>query len=370
MLIINKGEAQSSPLAIADSLYALANYTQAINNYAKIGSPKAGLQIARSYNAIGNYAKAIAQYEHVVVQNPSWFIARYELGKLYLKTKNLNQSLHIFNFLIQEQSDNPAYHYYQGESYRKLDSIAHSIKAYKKAIQLDSTHLKSMYQLGKHFVQLRQKTEAITYLNMGLRFYPNDIALTSLKGQALYNNGEYAKALPLFKRLIELGEKKEFVYGKLAHCYFKVWDFEKAIETYRVLLALNPEKPNTYFNIAQVFFKDRQLDSAKIYVQKSIDMKAVTFEKEYANLAHIYRSESKLKKALKYYDLAYKEDPSNHLNYYQICAMIDQTSKNLGNKLKCYEGFIDKFGSRAPAIFFIAKKRISELKEEIHFNTD
>ncbi|MGC1516065.1 MAG: hypothetical protein WA810_10860 [Maribacter sp.] len=51
--------AQIPSAALADSLFALGNYTKAINEYAKIGDAAAGLQIARCYNVIGNYDKAI-----------------------------------------------------------------------------------------------------------------------------------------------------------------------------------------------------------------------------------------------------------------------------------------------------------------------
>jgi len=82
--------AQTSALAVADSLYALGNYTSAINAYAKVGGEKANLQIARAYNAIGNYDKAIAQYTTIVDQNPEFELARFELGKLLFKIKNID----------------------------------------------------------------------------------------------------------------------------------------------------------------------------------------------------------------------------------------------------------------------------------------
>jgi tetratricopeptide (TPR) repeat protein len=71
LLIFTKAGAQSSSLTVADSLYAIGNYTLAINEYAKVASPNAQLQIARAYNAIGNYEKALAQYENIVQKTNS-----------------------------------------------------------------------------------------------------------------------------------------------------------------------------------------------------------------------------------------------------------------------------------------------------------
>lgn len=370
LLIIFKAEAQSSALAIADSLYATGNYTKAINYYAKGGSQKGNLQIARAYNSIGNYDKAITQYESLVGKTPDLQIARFELGRLYLKKKRFDDGRKLFTSLVRDDSDNPEYLYYQGESFRELDETASSLVAYKKAVTADSTHLKSLFQLGKHFVITRETGEAVKYLDMGLSFYPNDGSLINLKGLSLYNNGEYENAVPLFERLIELGEKKEFVYTKLAYSYFKVWEFEKAKSTYKRLIEMDEDNQDAYYNLGQVFFKNKQVDSAKYYVKKSIAVQEVTFEKEYANLAYMYRMEENLKSALKYYKLAFKEDPSVYRNYYQICAMVDQTSKDPEGKLLYYENFIKKFGGDKPYMSDIVLKRISELKEEIHFAKD
>ena len=370
IISIIKAEAQSSASVIADSLYATGNYTNAINYYAKEGSEKANLQIARAYKSIGNYDKAIIQYESLMEKAPELQIARFELGRLYLKTKRYDDGRKLFTGLVRNDANNPEYLYYQGESFRKLGQVASSLVVYKKAVAVDSTHLKSLFQLGKYFVTKKETIQALHYLDMGLQFYADDIALINLKALALFNNNEYEKALPLFERLIELGEKKEFVYTKLAHCYFKTWAFEEAKKTYKHLIEMDENNQNAYFNLGQVFFKDRQIDSAMYYVKKSIAVQEVSFENEYANLAYMYRSVDNLKSAMKYYKLAFKEDPSNYRNYYQLCMMIDQTSDDLALKLKHYETFIQKFGRDKPYISDLVLKRISELKVALHFAKD
>lgn len=370
LLNIYKAGAQAPALAIADSLYATGNYTLAINYYAKTSSEKANLQIARSYNAIGNYDKAIAEYEALIAKTPEIQIARFELGKLYLKTKRYDDGRKLFTGLVSDDANNPEYLYYQGESFRELDQPASSLVAYKKAVAVDSTHLKSIFQLGKYFVIQRETSEALFYLNKGLQFYAEDVSLINLKGLALFNNNAYAKALPLFERLIELGEKKEFVYTKLAHCYNKAWEFDKAKSTYHQLIEMDEFNHEAYFNLAGVFFKDQVIDSAKYYVQKAIKVQEVTFEKEYGFLANVHRSEEDLKGAMKYYELAHAEDPKDPRLYYQICAMIDATSKDPAIKLEHYEKFIKKFGTNHRFFSETVAKRISDLKEEIHLAGD
>ena len=91
---------------------------------------------------------------------------------------------------------------------------------------------------------------------------------------------------------------------------------------------------------------------------------AVTFEKEYSFLADMHRSEDDVKTALKYYKLAHQEDPSQPRFYYQICALIDQTSKEAKVKWENYENFIKKYGTKQPYLSDFVAKRISELKKK------
>lgn len=367
VLISFKAEAQSSALAIADSLYAIGNYTKAINYYAKVGSQKGNLQIARAYNAVGNYDKAIIQYENVIAKDEGIQIARFELAKLYFKTKQFEKSSMLFADLVAKNQSNPEYFYYQGEVFQDLGQLASSLTAYKKAVAIDSTHLRSLFQLGKYYVVKQERNEALLYIDKGLRFYESDISLINLKALALYTNNEYEKSIPFFERLIALGEEKKHIYTKLANAYFTEWEFDKAKKTYHTLIEIDQENEDAYFNLGSVFYKTKELDSAKYYVKKSIEVQKVTFEKEYGFLAAMHRSEDNIAEALKYYKLAFKEDPSNPRYYYQICALIDQTHKDPKVKLEYYENFIKKFGKKRPYLSEIVTRRISELKEEIHF---
>ena len=73
---------------------------------------------------------------------------------------------------------------------------------------------------------------------------------------------------------------------------------------------------------------------------------------------------------MKYYKLAHTEDPTEPRYYYQVCALIDQTSKDAKVKLGCYAYYVKNYGTKQPYLSEIVGKRISELKEEIHLVAD
>ena len=370
VFLIFKVAAQTSFFATADSLYTLGDYTQAINAYAKVGSQQSALQIARAYSAIGNFDKSVAQYKGILEKQPTLQIARFELGKLYLKTNRFVQASDLFFDLVLDGSKNPEYYFYWGVTLNELENYKESIPTFKNAVKLDSTHLRSLFQLGKYYVAQKEKDSALTYVDMGLRFYENDVSLINLKALAYYNNDEFGKAVPWFERLLELGEKKEYIYYKLAICQYHMWEFEKAKANYHILLDIDDSNPDYYFNLGHVFFKDRMLDSAQYYIKLSKEVQEVNFAREYESLARIAAVQEKPEESIKYYKLALKEDPDNMRVFYQLCFLSDQHLKDPKVKLEYYESFIKKFGTEQRYFSETVAKRIKELKQEIHFESN
>jgi len=351
----------------ADSLYATGNYTKAINYYAEAGGDRSGLQIARAYNAIGNFEKAIAQYQNVVEEHPEWQIASFELGKLLLKSKEYELARKLFSELAGPDNGNPEYQYYLGESFQHLDQPASALTAYKKAVKLDSTHLRSLFRLGKYFTIKRERDQALNYVDAGLRFYEYDVSFVNLKALILYNDGQFENAISWFEKVLELGETQAYVYEKLAYSYYKNWEFERAKENYRKLIAIDDQNSDAYFGMAAALRKNKQPDSTEIYINKALDVQRPIFAEGYRRLASLARDRNDLKSAFDYYKLASEEAPSNEMLYFNVCTIADQYYKDPESKLDYYENFIKRFGKKMPYASKMASKRIKELKEVIHF---
>lgn len=359
--------AQEKEGVIADSLYATGNYTKAINAYASLGTVPAGLQIARAYSAIGNYDKAIDQYHAVLELDANQQLARFELGKLLLKQKQFDAARKNFQQLVSVAGDNPEYHYYLGEAHRNLDQPSSSLVSYKNAIQKDSTHLRSLFQLGKYFTIKGEKNQALNYIEQGLGFYENDVALVNLKALVYYNDARYSDAIPWLEKVLALGEQKEYVYEKLAHSYYKEWEFEKAKAAYMELLKFNDTNSDYYYALAETYRKNKQVDSAIVWVKKGMDIQRPVLAKGYMALSGLARENNSLKEALEYLQLAVQEDPQDSMLYFRLCALMDRYYEDPLLKLKHYQLYMDRFGAEVPFFSETAKKRISELKEQIHY---
>ncbi|UWX55417.1 hypothetical protein NYZ99_02380 [Maribacter litopenaei] len=208
-----------------------------------------------------------------------------------------------------------------------------AIPSYKKAIAVDSTHLRSLFQLSKFYLVKRAKDSVLYYTNMGLSFYPEDVSLLNFKGLAYFNNDNFRDAIPYFEKLIELGEHKPFIYQKLGYAYYKTWEFEKAKMIYKMAIGMEVDNPELYYELGHVYLKDRVLDSAQIFIKRAIEVKKPNLAKEYETLASIAREQNDLGGAMRFYTLAHQEALDEPSFFYQICAMKEGLNKNAKESL-------------------------------------
>ena len=368
LFFLSNVEAQSSATAVADSLYRLGSYTKAINSYAAIGNEYSSLQIGRSYVALGNTGKAIAQYQGHVKKYPENTLAKFELGKLYDKTKNYEFAIPLFEELTAKSSENPEFHYYLGKSLQANLDYTNSNRALKTAITIDSTHLKSIYLLGKYYVGVEEPANATKIIELGLKTAPNDVALINLKALTKFDIGEYEIAATLFERLLELDEKKPFIYEKLGYAQANITEYEKAKSTYAQLADIRGYKADAFKGLGQVYLLEKKLDSAETSFLKSIEERKYIFDDEYRSLGRIARLKGETKKSLEYYRKAWEENTANYFNYWQVCVVADDYYQDPETKLRYYEKLVNDFEGLAPFLKQRAEKRITELKEEIHFS--
>ena len=362
-----KAVAQTTALSLGDSLYALGHYSKAINSYAKSGSDRAGLQIARAYGSMGNFDKAMTQYSALLDGSPTMDIARFELGKLLLKTKNYGPAREVLNSLAAKGQGNPQYHYYLGRTLEQLGLRAGANGEFRKAIALDSAHIRSLYALAKYFTAAGEKDSVLTYVELGLRVYGDDVSMLHLKAMAYFKNGEFRRAAPLFERLLALGEEQPFILKNLAYSHFRNLEPQKAIDNYRLLMGSPDYLAAAYSGLGEVFLKEKQLDSAQYYVTKSMEERRVAFDREYADLGRIARLRGETKLALDHYTRAWEEDPKNHFFYLQVCQLADEYHKDPKVRLRYYENLLELYPDIPAFIGERAKNRISELREEIHY---
>lgn len=346
----------------ADNLYANGNYTKAIETYKSLKNLDAVYgKIAKAYIAIGNYGEGIANYKRAIETNADDALLKYEYAKLLTKTKNYKEANQLFNRLILLDSLNPNYHYELGVVLEKQKDTT-AFNEYLKTYDLDLTHQKAIFKIAKRCIVKRQFEKAHSYINKGLESYANNVELISLKAQAFYFQEYYTHSVVWFHKLLDLGEKSEFIHEKLSLSYAQNSDYEDAIYHRKQALKFSPNDANAMFVIGAYYERLSDFEKAEEYISKALKIQDQSLSDEYQKLGTVLNRQKKYEKAIKAFQKAKKEDPSDIMSEFFLLRTKDEFYADLDAKIKLYEDFI-KARAKSPFLIF-AKKRLKELKEE------
>ena len=295
----------------ADDFYANGNFSKAIETYKSLKNlDDVYDDIAKANIAIGNYGEALVNYEKAIKANTDNLLLQYEFAKLLTKTKNYNEANRLFTNLIVSDSLNPNYYYELGVVLEKQKDTT-ALLQFNKTFKLDDTHQKAIFKIAKYHLMKRSFIDAHGFIDKGLESYENNVELISLKAQTYYYQEYYTHAVVWFKKLLELGEKSEFIHEKLSLSYAQNSDYEDAIYHRKQALKYNPNDANCMLVIGAYYERLSDFEKAEEYISRALKIKDQSLSDEYQNLGTVLNRQKKYEKAIKAFQKSLKEDPNN-----------------------------------------------------------
>ncbi|MUU78695.1 tetratricopeptide repeat protein [Winogradskyella endarachnes] len=348
--------------AKADNFYSNGKFSKAIETYKSLEDlDNVYDDIAKAYIAIGNYEKALDFYQKAVEANKENLLIQYEYAKLLVRSKKYAEANELFSSLIKMDSVNPNYYYELGLVLEKQrDTLA--IEQFNKTFNLDDTHQKAIFKIAKQHLIKRNFKEAHGFIDKGLENYENNVELISLKAQTYYHQEFYTHAVVWFNKLLDLGEKSEFIHEKLSLSYAQNSDYQDAIYHRKQALKYNPYDANAMYIIGNYYEKIKDYEQAENYIKQALFIKDQSLTEEYQTLGTILNRQKKYAEAIKAFKKSLKEDPSNMMSEFFLLRTKDEYYGDLDSKIALYEQFIEKHKKSYFKAF--AEKRLKELKDE------
>ncbi|HEA29728.1 MAG TPA: tetratricopeptide repeat protein [Leeuwenhoekiella sp.] len=382
-----KAEAQNpSALAIADSLYAVGNYNEALTNYSTIQPKNQAiyLKIARAHQAKGVLGNALANYKKAAT-GPEAAVALNEYGKLLITTAHYKMADSVFTVLIATYKDNPNFYYQRGRAKMQIpdttsrvntDSLTSKndlntpfITDFEQAVALDSTHQKALYQTAKYYLKRKNFMVVERLCAKALQSYPENVEIISLLAQDNFSRGFVSDAIPLFEKLLELGQNSQFIYEKLGVCYYKRRKYDKAIDAYLKALVFSKEDFHLHENLAKLYNFIEDFKNAEKHGKLAIVYKDLPLDADYYTLGNTYKIHKKWKKAMANYNKALSENEDHKKALYYKAVVADNYYEDKREVLKLYEKFIDNYENGQYAkydpLLRLARDRRAMLNEEI-----
>ncbi|MGY5847889.1 tetratricopeptide repeat protein [Salegentibacter sp. HM20] len=361
-------EAQSSALAVSDSLAAVGEYRQAIEILEASGqqSENKHQKLAKFYAASGNSEKAIQHYRQLLELNPNRLLAAIDYGNLLVKSGKLNKADSLFEKLSEKYPENARFYYQRGLiKERQQDSTAR--RFYMMSLSYDRQHQGALYKIAKQELQSGRYTMAEVYSKQGLEVNPNNVSLLSILAQTYSAMKEYREAIPHYEKLLELGQASEFIYSKLGFAYYQLFDYKMAIENYKNALRIEDRNSATHYSLGKLYAQTGDLEKSETHLLMSILIKKQPVDAEFLSLGLTYKLQEKHKDALEYFDKALEENPDNERAFYEKAVAADNYFEDRETVINHYKAYLNKFENSGNAgLIRLSKNRIKDISREMH----
>ncbi len=354
---------------IASIYQTIGNYNKAIENYKKAlkieSNEELKVKLGQVYNLSGLTANAIGIYEEIIEKDTSNLLVANSLGKLYLAKGKAKKAEKMYRFLKKKDSLNPNYPYQLAESLAKQRKNLAMGQSYLDAYNLDTLHIKSIFELAKFFKTLKIRDSSMLFINKGLAIDSNNINFLQLKANELYFSKNFEEAITYLSKLDSLHFKTVNTYEMFGMSYYNLENFKLAKDNFKKALKLERNNSKILYRLGMLYYEQKNKKLARIYLIQSIMYGKGDLDKQYFLSGIISKEENNVKMALVYFDKAFKNNTNNYNALFQLAVTSDTYYKDKKIAYKLYQKFSRQFESKDKKMTNYALQRIKEIRKQL-----
>jgi serine/threonine-protein kinase len=182
-------------------------------------------------------AKAQEEFQETLRLNERCYMACIELAKLNTTLGRINKAEGLYKRAIAIRTGYPRALAYLGFFYKQNGRIDEALSLYRQATALAPGDFNAFNNMGNIYMLQNDKAEAISTFERSIAIQPNAVAQSNLATLFFYQ-GNYRKALPLFKEVADNGADCR-LWGNLADTYRQLPEYmDKAIAAYRKAIGM------------------------------------------------------------------------------------------------------------------------------------
>jgi predicted Zn-dependent protease len=152
----------------------------------------------------------------------------FESAKAAFAEKRYDEAVRLFTSYTSTQPGNVWGYYMLGLSAWKSGDRDAAVSAFTRALEQDSTHIKSRLNLGRVLVEQGKAQEALAQVEAAVTSDPASGEGYRMLGRVKGELGDSSGAIDAFKRAILLDERDAWAMNNLARVYISQGRFEEA----------------------------------------------------------------------------------------------------------------------------------------------
>lgn len=364
-IAICQAQSNDRALAVGDSLFAVGNYSNAIQYYKNSQLPN-HFKIAKAEEALGQYAQALESYNRMLKNDPDNVLGLLSYSKLLVETNHFKKGDSLLLNLVSKNRDNPNIAYQLGLS-KQQQNDSTAIAFFLLAHRINPDFINATYQAAKHFVVKRQFGKASPLISGVLEKDSENIKFLNLKALLHFHQKEYQEAILVYKKLQKLGEYTQQLFENLAVAYDKTRQHNESIEVYKELLNhFDTRNAAWHFELGRAYYFERDIEKAQEHFKIALLLLDQPLDMQYLHFAMTYFEQKDYKKAIEFLKIAIEENPENQLAHYKLAVAKDNYYEDKEAVLKVYQKYLDTFKEKT-TYDILVENRMRDIRRELHF---
>ncbi|MCI0622614.1 MAG: tetratricopeptide repeat protein [Acidobacteria bacterium] len=207
-------------------------------------SSEAHLNLGYAYRLLASYemlGEAKAEFQQALAFDPGSAAARMHLAEIYIDLGLPRKAKELLEARLEVTDRTPELLALLGDVSRQLGDASLSVEQNKKALEMSPSLAMAHHNLGRAYLDLKQKKEAIHHLDIAVvsKNASSDMYLTA--GLAHLEQGNLDIGVSLLGKAVELNPTLPEAHLKLARAYRLKGSIDSALEQLKV--ALSQAKP-------------------------------------------------------------------------------------------------------------------------------
>jgi tetratricopeptide (TPR) repeat protein len=241
-------------------VFQLANYyekakklTKAIEFYKKVialdnKNVEALSHIAYLYRTLKENIKAFKCFKQILLIDPNNFYAFYGLARLYQSLDNQdNEAIECFKNCLKIEPRSIKANLQLGIVYLKIKNLEESLKCLQIVIESEPENILGLVALGNVYLEMSNYEEAEKTLEIALKLDKKNIPANTAMGDVLFGLGKIPEAIQKYTYINTLNDRIPEVHLNLGHCYFTTEKFDASINQYLQAIRLVKNTRHDYF---------------------------------------------------------------------------------------------------------------------------
>ena len=294
-------------------VFQLANYyekakklTKAIEFYKKVlaldnKNIEALSHVAYLYRTLKENIKAFKCFKQILLIEPNNFYAFYGLARLYQSLDNQdNEAIECFKNCLKIEPRSLKVNLQLGIIYLKIKNLEESLKCLQIVIELEPENILGLVALGNVYLEMSNYEEAEKTLDIALKLDKKNISANTAMGDVLFSLGKIPEAIQKYTYINTLNDRIPEVHLNLGHCYFMTEKFDASINQYLQAIRLVKNTRHDYFYfLGNALIASMRIKDGIIAYQAAIKLKKNKLNYYYA-IAKACYIEKLYNKGIKY----------------------------------------------------------------------